>query len=220
MTLDSSLLLTPKILERLNRFTERFFYDVFAKKFEISSDTPYWILPIRNIPVDKNMIPEEIFDNDLIDLVMEKTELQWDEMTPPEFFSNRFLLHKFSRSRRFFSHHVAVDLTPQSSVPIGACTSPRSATIYDYSYFQKEKERDYPRPEYGRKQPVIHVMRVLHRINYLDPPTVREIETPLKAYVVPSAFEISCVSVNCLIIPVFQTLSDSCSFLPHLLHFP
>ena len=197
VTLDSPLPLTPTILARLNRFTERFFYDVFAKKFEISSDIPYWIMPIRDIPVDKDMRPDEIFDNDLIDLVMEKTELHWDETTSPEFFSNRFLLHRLSRSRRFFSHHVAADLTPHSSVPIGACTSPRSATIYDYSYFQKEKGKDHPRPDYSRKQPVIHVMRVLHRINYLDPPTLREKETPLKAYVVPSAFEISCVSANC-----------------------
>lgn len=206
VTLDSPLLLTTKILERLNRFTDRFFYDVFAKKFEISSDIPYWILPIRNIPVDKNMKPDEIFDNDLIDLVMEKMELQWDETTPPEFFSNRFLLHRLSRSRRFFSRHVAVDLTPQSSIPIGACTSPRSATIYDYSYFEKEKRQDYPRPEYGRKQPVINVMRVLHRINYLDPPTLREKQTPLQAYIVPSAFEISCVSVNC---PYYTSPSDT-----------
>lgn len=200
ITLKSTLGLTPNMLERLNIFTDRFFHDVFAKTFEITPDIPYWIFPIKHVPVTENSELEEILDNDLINLVMQHKELLWDENTPHEFFKNRFLLHKIARSRRFFTEHAVAELTPESEIPIGACTAPKSATIYDYSYFEKQKGLDYPRPEFTREQPVLLASRVLHRINYLDPPSQRETITPLRAYIVPSAFEISCVSINPLIL--------------------
>lgn len=201
ITLKSTLELTPNVLERLNRFTDRFFHDVFAKTFEITPDIPYWVFPIKHAPITENSEPEDILDNDLINLVMEHKELSWDENTPHEFFNNRFLLHKISRSRRFFTEHAVAELTPQSEIPIGACTAPKSATIYDYSYFERQKGLDYPRPEFTREQPVLLASRVLHRINYLDSPPEREKNTPLRAFIVPSAFEVSCVSINLLTLP-------------------
>ncbi|RPB29394.1 hypothetical protein L211DRAFT_11749 [Terfezia boudieri ATCC MYA-4762] len=193
ITLKSTLELTPNMLKRLNEFTDRFFHDVFAKTFEITPDIPYWVFPIKHVPITENSELDDIFDNELINLVMEHKELLWDENTPHEFFKDRFLLHKISRSRRFFTEHAVAELTPQCEIPIGACTAPKSATIYDYSYFERQRGSDYPRPEFTREQPVLLAYRVLHRINYLDPPPEREKNTPLRAFIVPSAFEVSCL---------------------------
>lgn len=201
ITLKSTLELTPNMLEKLNEFTDRFFHDVFAKTFEITPDIPYWVFPIKHVPITENSELEDIFDNDLINLVMKHKQLLWDESNPHDFFKDRFLLHKIARSRRFFTEHAVAELTPQSEIPIGACTAPKSATIYDYSYFERQRGLDYPRPEFTRQQPVLLASRVLHRINYLDPPTERERITPLRAYIVPSAFEVSCVSINLFTLP-------------------
>ena len=194
VTLNSTIPLTPELLERLNSFTHRFFYDVFAKTFEINNDIPYWIHPIKNVCYNKDSKPEDLFDQELVDLIMENTELKWDENTPLEFFNDRLFLHRSSRSRRFFTLHAIPELTPHSEIPIGACTAPKSATIYDYSYFERAKGADFVRENFDRPQPVLKATRVLHRINYLDAPPEREKMTPLDAYIIPSAFEISCVS--------------------------
>lgn len=204
ITLNASLPLTPEFLQKLNMFTDRFFQDAFGKVFEITPDIPYWILPVRNVPISRDSEPEHILDYDLIDLVMERTELSWDENTPVEFFENRFFLHRLAPSRRFFTKHAVPDLTPKSDIPFGACTAPKSATIYDYSYFEKQRGLDYPRPEFHRQQPVLSASRVLHRLNYLDPSTERELKNALQAYIIPSAFKVSCVSISPLGYPEFS----------------
>ncbi|KAF8477226.1 hypothetical protein BDZ91DRAFT_672698 [Kalaharituber pfeilii] len=213
VTLKSTLPLTPQTLDWLNSFTFRFFYDVFSKVFEIAIDIPYWILPIRNTSIQESSKLEDVLDTDLIELVMQKPELHWDETTPPEFFENRFLLHKKSRSRRFFTHKAVPDLTPQSLIPIGACTAPKSATIFDYSYFERQKGLDYPRENVSLKQHVLFATRVLHRINYLDKPPEREKQTPLKAYIIPSAFEVSCLPPSfasfSIVFPAISTRLDA-----------
>ena len=194
ITLNSPMTLDEVQLERLNVFTFRFFYDVFNKTFEIAPNIPYWIFPIKNVPVDKDSKIQDILDNDLIDVIMKWKEYEWNENTPGEFFVDRFMLHRQSRSRRFFSEEVVPELTPHSKIPPGACTAPGTPTIYDYSHFAKTKDIDFPRRDHNMKQPVLKASRVLHRINYLDPSTERDNTTVLLAYIVPSAYEMSCVS--------------------------
>ncbi|KAI5785541.1 hypothetical protein DFH27DRAFT_575950 [Peziza echinospora] len=193
VTLIEALPVDTEQLERLNEFTYRYFYDLFNKTFERTPDIPYWLFPVKNIPIDAASKPLDIFDNETIDLVMQQAEYKWDENTPEEFFKNKLLLHRSSRSRRFFTERVAPEFTPNSLVPPGACTAPGTPTIWDYSHFSKAKGSDFQRRNHDQKQPVLRAKRVLHRINYLDTPTEREINTHLLAYIVPSAFEISCL---------------------------
>lgn len=199
MSLDKPLSISDEVIGLLDTFSERVFSDVFNKKFEWDHGTvPYWLTPITNSNNGYNASPQDCIDWETLKAVTSTEYIAWDENTPMETFIDKFLIDHIERSRRFEVHSWDSLLHPDDPVPEGGTTAPGISSIRDYSYNtgekggkKKGKKYKYVTWEIPPTEPVLVARRVLHRLNYLDPPG--EPKPERDSYICPSAFKISTV---------------------------
>jgi len=196
VNMSKPLQVSEDIFAKLTSFTFRFFRDVFNKRFEMETSTiPYWVLPVcKNLSSFQDLNFDILFDWQLIEFVHTHEEIAINPNDPNQYI-DKFLIDRRSRSRRFFVSEVDLDLTQLSPIPDGACTAPFSNNIIDYSYDAGKKGWEKWKGEVPEHQPVLVSHRVLHRINMLDPATEREKTQVTLAYICPSAFVVSVVSI-------------------------
>ncbi|KAF3918042.1 hypothetical protein ABW21_db0204670 [Orbilia brochopaga] len=194
VTMDEPISCAGSRIAKFNKFTFRFFVDMFNKEFEISTEVlPYWVLPIKlNKTVAPDAAIEELIDWDLVNYVQTTDEVPFDMVTtPPEFYFGRFMLDRRQGSRRFYIMGHEPNYHPYDPIPDGASNAPHTYNIIDYSYSAGKKGWQRWVGELPNNQPVLMSERVLHRLNFLDKPTEREMTQNTHAYIVPSPFRIS-----------------------------
>lgn len=202
LRLCQPLVATPVILEVLSNLTIRLFYDIFNKLFDLNSaKMPYWIAPIRselglsNLTEDSS--PEAVLDWELLEWIISALELEWDDNTPIENLFGRLFIDRRQRSRRYIVHGYDPTLTSKDPVPDFIICS-GMVNIQDYSYNAGKKGGKWKcvKWEIPEWEPVLLADRLLHRINYLDPPSKKEMDTVTAACICPSAFTISLVNIT------------------------
>ncbi|KAF3938076.1 hypothetical protein ABW19_dt0204318 [Dactylella cylindrospora] len=194
VTMDEPLQLEDNQIDKLNKFTSRFFIDIFNKEFEITAESlPYWVLPIKfNKTVERQSSLDDMIDWELVNLVQRIDEVPFDiATTPPEFYFGKFFLDRRQGARRFYILDHEPRYHPYDPIPEGAANAPHTYNIIDYSYSAGKKGWQRWVGELPPNQPVLLAERVLHRLNCLDKPTEREMGQNTKAYIVPSPFRIS-----------------------------
>ncbi|KAA8904644.1 hypothetical protein FN846DRAFT_21763 [Sphaerosporella brunnea] len=198
LRLKEPLNLDEEKLEILNSFLDRIFFDVFNKHFEISYETTrYWLAPVLGQEFDENMSASDLIDWETLKFVAAHRDLPFEPGDDPTVAEERFLIDRVDRSRRFISHGWVQGIGPSDKVLEGTSGAGVFANILDYSYNAGKKRRwmqvkwDIPETE-----PVYSAERLLHRLNFLDPPTERELELSVGALICPSAFSISRIPVR------------------------
>lgn len=195
--LGTPLVSTDENLHRLNMFTIRLFYDLFNKLFELDYGTiPYWIAPCKNGDWTEDAAADDVLDWEMMVYIMSALEFEWDKDTPIEAFIDRFLVDRRQRSRRFVVHDCDPTLTPKDLVPTQGAQAPGVENILDYSYNAGKKgavKWKWVKWEIPETEPVLIADRLLHRLNYLDPPSEKDANTATNAYICPSAFQVSMV---------------------------
>lgn len=194
VTMEEPLDLEGDRIDKLNRFTSRFFLDIFNKEFEITTEAlPYWILPIKfNKTVSPQSSIDDMVDWNLVDYVQTADEIPFDIASmPAEFYIGKFVIDRRQGSRRFYILEHAPQYHPYDPIPDGGANAPHTYNIIDYSYSAGKKGWQRWAGELPPNQPVLLAERVLHRLNCLDKPTKREMTQNTAAYVVPSPFRIS-----------------------------
>ncbi|KAK6533348.1 Dicer-like protein 1 [Orbilia ellipsospora] len=194
VTMDTPIFCNNGVLDKFNKFTFRFFVDIFNKEFEIQTESlPYWILPLKlNKTVTSASSIGDMIDWELLDHVYKYDEQEFDiATTPPEFYLGKFVIDRRQGSRRYYILKHEPKYHPYDPIPEGACNAPHTVNIIDYSYSAGKKGWQRWVGELPPNQPVLRADRVLHRLNFLDRPTEREMTQNTLAYVVPSPFRIS-----------------------------
>ncbi|KAJ6262023.1 hypothetical protein Dda_2825 [Drechslerella dactyloides] len=215
VTMDEPISCAGRI-DKFNKFTFRFFVDIFNKEFEILTEAlPYWVLPVKlNKAATSGSAMDDLIDWDLVDYVQTTDEIPFDiATTPPEFYFGKFVLDRRQGARRFYITGHEPKYHPYDPIPDGAANAPHTFNIIDYSYSAGKKGWQRWAGELPDNQPVLIVERVLHRLNCLDKPTEREMTQNTLAYIVPSPFRISPLPAKfCtmgLLFPAISTRIDS-----------
>lgn len=191
-------------LEKLNAFTLRIYKDVYNKKFEVNTAAmSYWFAPISKDyqGLTGRQALRHLLDWKTIDYVYENDFWEWSIDAPAHELENRYLVDRWDGGRRFWSLKVLPHLGPDDPVPHDAASHKYMASILDYSVSLFPKARK--KAVWRHDQPVIHAHRILHRLNWLDELTEKEVNVNNVAYVCPEPLLFSAVSP----IPV---LSDVC----------
>ncbi|KAF3903015.1 hypothetical protein ABW20_dc0109555 [Dactylellina cionopaga] len=194
ITMDEPIHCDGDKIARFNKFTSRFFVDIFNKEFDIQTETlPYWVLPIKlNKTVTAASSIDDMIDWELVEDVHKNDEIPFDiATTPPEFYFGKFVIDRRQGSRRFYILDYEPKYHPYDPIPDGASNAPHTYNIIDYSYSAGKKGWQRWVGELPPNQPVLISDRVLHRLNFLERPTEREMTQNTMAYVVPSPFRIS-----------------------------
>jgi endoribonuclease Dicer len=187
---DKPLAVSEESLLLLSQYTDRVFYDVFNKHFEMSH-LRYWFVPVKE---SENYCPSELVDWDALRYTSSAREFVWGSDTPTETFVGKFLIDRVDRSRRFASHGLAPELKARHPVPHAVAKAQQFKDIQDYSYNAGKKRKwqqikwDIPSDE-----PVFLADRLLHRLNYLDLPHARDTGSVTTAVICPSPFSASLV---------------------------
>jgi endoribonuclease Dicer len=195
--LKEPLVITEEKLELLNSFLDRTFYDVFNKHFEISLETiRYWLAPVLDREFDENSSASELIDWETVKFVAAERTLPFNpQVDDPRTLSDKFFIDRVDRSRRFITYVYMAGLKPSDRVPPHISGHGNFKDIQDYSYNAGKKRRwQQVKWEIPKEEPVISAERLLHRLNYLDPPAERDLESVYDALIVPSNFDISRVS--------------------------
>lgn len=197
LRLSKPLIGLEENLHKLNMFTIRLFYDLFNKLFELDYGTiPYWIAPCKDEDFNEDTLAENALDWEMMVYIMSALEFEWDQDTPIEAFIDRFLVDRRQRSRRFVVHDCDPTLEPKDLVPTQGAQAPGVENILDYSYNAGKKgavKWKWVKWEIPETEPVLIADRLLHRLNYLDPPSEKDANTATNAYICPSAFQVSMV---------------------------
>ncbi|KAL7269242.1 Dicer-like protein 1 [Rhizina undulata] len=217
LRLNKPMIATETVLERLNAFTIRLFYDLFNKLFQFDYATiPYWLAPVIPGDFTEDTVADDVLDWKQMVYIMSSLDLQWDETTLIETFLGRFLVDKRQRSRRFVVHGFDPLLTPKDPVPPHGAQAPGIESILDYSYNAGKKgaaKWKCIKWEIPEMECVLIADRVLHRLNYLDPPSEKDINLAINAYICPSAFTVSRIPCqiiySAMIFPAISTRIDS-----------
>lgn len=203
-------------LEKLNAFTLRIYKDVYNKKFEVDDAAmSYWFAPISKDyqGFTGARALHHLLDWKTIDYVYKNECWEWSTDAPAHELENRYLVDKWDGGRRFWSLKVLPYLSPDDPVPHDAAAHKYMASILDYSVSLFPKARK--KAVWRHDQPVIHAHRILHRLNWLDELTEKEVNVNTIAYVCPEPLLFSAVS------PI-SVLNDVCcshhpSYQPKLL---
>lgn len=214
--LDKPLSITGDYLELMNTFTIRVFYDVFNKLFELDyGKIPYWLAPVKTGAYSEESFAVDTLDWAQMRYTSSTVDLIWDDNTPIETFINRFFVDRICRSRRFAIHGWDATLTPGDPVPEYGATAPGITSIRDYTYNAGKKGGKWRWVKWNipKAEPVLIADRVLHRLNYLEPPSEKEINTQTAAYICPSAFSVSMIPLRLvymsLVFPAISTRIDA-----------
>lgn len=183
-------------LARLNAFTLRIYKDMYNKKFEVNETAmSYWFAPVsRNDEALAGKPLRNLLDWETINYVSENEEWQWKVDCPPLELENRYLVDKWDGGRRFWSLKVLPHLRPDDPVPHDATSHKYMASILDYSVSLFPKARK--KAVWRQDQPVIYAHRILHRLNWLDELTEKELNVNKVAYVCPEPLLVSAVSLK------------------------
>jgi len=213
--LEEPLEITEAQVELLITFTGRVFMDVFNKRFEMTYDTlRYWFAPVIGCGFDEKT-KAALLDWDLIGLVAAEREIFIDS-TAQNFdqFRDSYWVDRIDRSRRFFAYEFIPSLNCQDPVPSSIGGHTQFDSIQDYSY-NAGKGRKWTRIKWDipKKEPVFRAERFLHRLNFLDPPAVKEKEGNYDAFITPSNFTISILPASLVrstgVFPAISTRLDS-----------
>ncbi|KAI9756900.1 MAG: hypothetical protein M4579_003654 [Chaenotheca gracillima] len=191
LPLDGILSLTEEELDLINCFTLRIFKDVFNKTYEDDVlQMPYWIAPATNTEkIQANGAEKGLIEWDVLKFVKEHDELLWNDTTPPEFFSNRFVVDPGDGGRRFFTIAVAPQFKPLDPVPVDAPTTKHMDNILEYSSSLWRATR--AKVSFRSDQPVIEAHRIMHRRNWLEEITEAEREVKTRCYICPQPLRLS-----------------------------
>ena len=185
---------TEKSIAALNNFTLRVYKDIFNKKFEENiAEMSYWLAPlIANRIIDREEAsPESLIDWSVVDEVLQKEELGWDNSKPHSYLANRYFVDKWDGGRRFFSEKVLPEMRPHDPVPKDAAPHKYTDSILDYSITLFKNSR--MKASWSPDQPGLLAHRVLHRRNWLDDFTEKETCGPTTSYICPEPLLISAV---------------------------
>jgi endoribonuclease Dicer len=188
---------TEEELELLKAFLDRTFYDVFNKHFEISYETArYWLAPIIDCELDENSAASDILDWGTLKFIAADRQLEFKpNEDDPNILLEKFFIDRVDRSRRFIVYTYVPGLKPWDEVPVNIAAHGAFENIQDYSYNAGKKRRwQQVKWEIPKDEPVVSAERLLHRLNYLDPPAERDLESVYEALICPSSFTISRVS--------------------------
>lgn len=194
-SLQGSLKVSEDTLSRLNAFTLRVYKDIFNKKFEFNIPAmSYWFAPVvqhfRHMTERHN--PHELLDWEILNYVYSNEAWQWSIHCPHEELEDRYLVDKWDGGRRFWSIKVLPHLRAQDPVPRDAAAHKYMDSILDYSISLFPNARK--KAVWRQDQPVIYAHRILHRLNWLDEFTEKELSVNHKAYVCPEPLLFSAVS--------------------------
>lgn len=193
--LEKPVLLTQEQLKLFDVFTDRAFMDVFNKHFEITYSTlRYWLAPLKGDQFSADSIGADIVDWDLLNHVASARDMDWGPGKSPHVLVQRFLIDRVDRSRRFIVHEYAHGYGPTDLVPGEISKAGEFENIRDYSYNAgKRKKWTQVKWEIPDDEPIFRAERLLHRLNFLDPPSGRDAEAIYDALICPSNFNISMI---------------------------
>ena len=183
-------------MKLLDSFTDRCFFDIFNKHFEFTYSTlRYWLAPVvSNKAFNVDSSPEELLDWSVMRDIVGARELAYSPEDDPKLAEGRYFVDRADRSRRFIVENHVPGIGPLDKVPNQVQSEQLFENIRDYSYNAGKKRRwqqvKWKIPDW---EPVFYAQKLLHRINFLDPPPAREIESNKEAYIVPSTFSISMI---------------------------
>ncbi|KAL9599469.1 MAG: hypothetical protein Q9219_003808 [cf. Caloplaca sp. 3 TL-2023] len=185
-SLRGNLQVSQDTLARLNAFTLRMYKDIFNKKYEVNDRAmSYWFAPIiksfKIVPGQQSSY--DLLDWEVINYVYKNAAWQWDIYCQHSELKDRYLVDRWDGGRRFWSLEVLPHLRPQDPVPPDAAAHKWMDSILDYSVSLFPKARK--KAVWRQNQPVIHAHRILHRLNWLDDFTAKELQVNTKAYVCP-----------------------------------
>lgn len=205
-------------LAKINAVTLRLYKDIYNKKFEVNEPAmSYWFAPVvTNFEEFKGRRnSRDLLDWAIIDYVSENEAWHWSIDCPPSELEGRYLVDKWDGGRRFWSLKVLPHLKPDDPVPHDAATHRYMASIIDYSVSLFPKARK--KAVWRKDQPVIYAHRIVHRLNWLDELTEKELNVNNTAYVCPEPLLFSAVSIvlcGTWVLITYEIL-DSCSFCCH-----
>ncbi|KAL8968755.1 MAG: hypothetical protein Q9197_004706, partial [Variospora fuerteventurae] len=171
-------------LAKLTTFTLRIYKDVFNKKFEINDPAmSYWFAPVMKHYHSVQNGASQLLDWETINYVHANVEWRWTIGCSTQELENRYLVDRWDGGRRFWAIEVLPDLRPEDPVPSDAAAHKYMASILDYSVSLFPKARK--KAVWRKDQPVVYAHRILHRLNWLDEFTEKEVNVSKTAYVCP-----------------------------------
>ncbi|KAL8932688.1 MAG: hypothetical protein Q9216_006725, partial [Gyalolechia sp. 2 TL-2023] len=185
-SLRGSLQISQDALLRLNAFTLRLYKDIFNKTYEVNDQAmSYWFAPVvKDFPhATGQRGSHELLDWAVLDYVYKNEAWQWNIHRQPSELEGRYLVDRWDGGRRFWSLKVLPDLRPRDPVPPDATAHKYMDSILDYSVSLFPKARK--RAVWLEDQPVIYAHRILHRLNWLDEFSQKDLKVNNKAYVCP-----------------------------------
>jgi endoribonuclease Dicer len=215
ISLQGAITMDEEKLALLTAFTLNSFLAVFNKGYRESiKDIPYWLAPLApGFQFSSSTIASTCHLNwelmhsiktqwveikkDFSDPTRIK-QLGWVPGTPEIFYDHKFIIDPLDGSRRFFSQSVtrkyaALDPIPENvRISVKGNRAPKTILEFSNSAYAKSRAKAQFYPE----QPVIQVLRMSLRRNYLDRPTATEMETSSspKCFICPEPMIISSVS--------------------------
>lgn len=193
--LDTPLEVTDEVLKLLDNFTDRCFFDVFNKHFEFTYSTlRYWLAPVLvDCEFNKGSLAAGLLDWKAMSVALSR-ELMFSPGDDPNILENKFFIDRVDRSRRFIAGKYKPGIGPLDKVPDHISQAVQFENIRDYSYNAGKKRKwqqvKWKIPDH---EPVFSSERLLHRINFLDPPAERHTESVYEAYIIPSNFSVSTI---------------------------
>ncbi|KAL8645832.1 MAG: hypothetical protein Q9210_006491 [Variospora velana] len=171
-------------LAKLTTFTLRIYKDIFNKKFEINDPAmSYWFAPVMKHYNSVQYGAAQLLDWETINYVHANEEWRWTIDCSTQELENRYLVDRWDGGRRFWAIEVLPDLRPDDPVPSDAAAHKYMASILDYSVSLFPNARK--KAVWRKDQPVIYAHRILHRLNWLDEFTEKELNVSKIAYVCP-----------------------------------
>ncbi|KAF8247196.1 hypothetical protein K440DRAFT_584862 [Wilcoxina mikolae CBS 423.85] len=209
--LEKPLVLTGGELKLLETFTDRAFFDVFNKHFEFTYNTlRYWLAPLKENQFFESSIAKDIIDWGTLEEVASARELAWNPGDSPYELAGRFLIDRVDRSRRFIVEDYAPEFKPTDPVPRNVSKGGEFENIRDYSYNAgKRKKWMQIKWEIPNDEPVFRAERMLHRLNFLEPPAERDVDSISAALICASNFSVSMFPASCVrSIIIFASISS------------
>lgn len=223
--LGTSLQVTEQRLQQLTAFTFRVFRDVFNKVYEEDlSLLPYWLAPMVMSTTDRSVIasdtqsPELALDWALLQEVLTHEEYTWQPSDRPQTLLNRYLVDKWDGKRRLHTQSIAEGLTQLDAVPNDAApvsgTAAKKALMrvniqeYSISLWAAARQAEHNQ-HWLPNQPVIEAVVMSTRRDWLKPPTVEQVNSKSRAFVIPEPFRISALTAE---------VAASCYAWPSVIH--
>ena len=193
--LEKPVLLTQEQLKLFDVFTDRAFMDVFNKHFEITYSTlRYWLAPLNGDQFSADSIGADIVDWSMLNHVASARNMDWEPGQSPHVLTKKFLVDRTDRSRRFIVYGYAEGYKPTDLVPGEISKAGEFENIRDYSY-NAGKRRKWAQVKWviPDDEPVFRAERLLHRLNFLDRPSERDVEAIYDALICSSNFNVSMI---------------------------